>query len=48
MRQIDVNKVKNAKKQALKEAKRRCKGKPDRVRHQMFIRLWEQNLAEIF
>lgn len=37
----------NAKRSALREAKRLCKGKPDRVRHQVFIQLWEAKLATI-
>lgn len=47
MKKIDAKRVKNAKKSALREAKRLCKGKPDRVRHQTFITLWERNLSEI-
>lgn len=36
-----------AKRSALAEAKRLCKGKPERVRHQVFVRLWESKLAAI-
>ena len=38
--------VKDIKKEALKQAKKMCKGKPDYVRHQTFIRLWERGLHE--
>lgn len=46
MKQLNYKRLKNAKLRALREAKRRCKGKPDRERHQMFIKLWEQYLSE--
>ena len=47
MKAINHKKLKSAKTQALREAKRRCKGKSERERHQLFIQLWQSNLAEV-
>lgn len=46
MRSVKHKVVKDIKKEALKQAKKLCKGKPDYVRHQTFIRLWESGLNE--
>ncbi|MBQ2973382.1 MAG: hypothetical protein IJE19_03420 [Clostridia bacterium] len=46
-KKINHGKLKKAKRSALAEAKRLCRGKPDRVRHQVFIQLWESNLATL-
>ena len=46
MKQLDYKRLKSAKTRALREAKRRCRGKSDRERHQMFIKLWERYLSE--
>lgn len=47
MKQLNHKRLKNAKARALREAKRRCKGKSERERHQLFIHLWQNNLAEV-
>lgn len=46
-KKINHNRLVKAKRSALAQAKRLCKGKPDRVRHQVFIQLWESELANI-
>lgn len=46
MRCVKHEEIKDIKKEALKQAKRICKGKPDYVRHQTFIQLWESGLNE--
>lgn len=47
MKQLNHKQLKSAKARALREAKRRCKGKSERERHQLFIQLWQSNLAEV-
>lgn len=47
LRSVDNTPFSDAKKAAYEEAQLRCRGKPDRVRHQTFIRLWERRLKKI-
>lgn len=47
MKQLNHKRLKSAKTKALKEAKRRCRGKSDRERHQLFVQLWQSYLAEV-
>lgn len=46
MKQLNYKRLKNAKARALREAKRRCRGKTYREWHMVFIQLWESYLSE--
>ena len=45
MKQLNHKRLKSAKQRALKEANKLCRGKSERERHDMFVRLWELYLS---